>query len=124
MPLEIRKIIFAERELFDAAQLWCRERPDRVPPGELDTGTPNHGQGVRLSLRSRTRKLGRELCLSPAETVEMLARYCTAVDIPIPRLGEKHCRIEQGRLCLVIGLATGWPSSERKFYLDPQPLFT
>ena len=104
MPIEYRKLIFLERELYELVPEFCEGNgtilaQDEIVSVEL-TDVPNHP--VVLRYTTATQSGTSEVSLSRDQLAAALISYCRQNRIPVPRSATKNLKIDGNEVSLLV----------------------
>jgi len=109
MPVDLRKLIFSQRELKLTFQKFCKDQNINVPDSHIENidvvDDPTDGLKVILYYTSNNPDTPMRVHLSATQIQEALIGLCQALRIPLPRVAEKHLQKHKDGLALSIGMS-------------------
>lgn len=104
MPIERRSVSLSAGDLLQAMDAYRQSAPELLPPGLVDSVTPEGGDGdsVTLSVVVRTGAGAVEARLHAASVLELLIRYCISQRIPLLRRAHKRVAVMGGLVTLML----------------------
>ncbi|MDH3335127.1 MAG: hypothetical protein OEL50_00660 [Rhodospirillaceae bacterium] len=119
MPVDVRKIIFSNRELRLILPRFCRDKgiqlPDSPmqdfeimrPDGKNRIVSENTPEGLKVVLRfvSSNPMEPFRVVLSENDILEALIGACREAKIPLPRRANKYLQVQKDSIALAVGLS-------------------
>ncbi|MDH5488694.1 MAG: hypothetical protein OEX17_02075 [Rhodospirillaceae bacterium] len=119
MPVDVRKIIFSNRELRLILPRFCRDKgiqlPDSPmqdfeimrPDGKNRIVSENTPEGLKVVLRfvSANPMEPFRVILSQNDILEALIGACREAKIPLPRRANKYLQVQKDSIALAVGLS-------------------
>lgn len=102
MPKEMRRLIFAEKELIVALSEQNKLSKQQLPPGNIVGCTlVDRGQtAVSVEITSERNGEAQNVEITPEEVSEALVGYCIRRKIPLPKDAKKLINQMGGDICL------------------------
>ncbi len=106
MPVELRKILFAEEELQAAVIDYCLRSKMRLPETNIDSVdiTEDAEACVVLNYATESPSDVSDVKLSRDQVAAALIRYCGEHNIPLPRSGRKMLQPGDDGVALLINI--------------------
>ncbi len=119
MPVDVRKIIFSNRELRLILPRYCRDKGIQLPDSpmqDFEINQPdsnkrivseNTPEGLKVVLRfvSSNPMEPFRVILSENDIVEALIGACREAKIPLPRRASKYLQVQKDSIALAVGLS-------------------
>lgn len=117
MPIDVRKLIFSQRELRQAFQVYCQDRGlgNNAPlegfevmdgaAGRVVSETTPEGLKVILKFTSSDPNNPVRAHIGEEQIMEVLITLCKAESIPLPRRAKKHIQKHKDGLAMALGMA-------------------
>ena len=107
MPRERREILLSQTELVDAVRSYRRMHPDALPAGEIIAVEVERADSLKVTILMKygDSEQKADFAFSGTRVIEVLIRFCSENNIPIPRSGKKSLQINAGELSLKIELS-------------------
>ena len=119
MPVDVRKIIFSNRELRLILPRYCRDKGINLPDSPMQDFemikpsdsqrivSDNTPEGLKVVLRfvSTNPMDPFRVVLPETDIVEALIAACREAKIPLPRRANKHLQAQKDSIALAVGLS-------------------
>lgn len=118
MPIDVRKIIFSNRELRMILQKYCKEKGIQLPKSPLQNFeiirpddsnrviSENTPEGLKFILNfvSSNPNEPFRIHLTEDDVIQALIMACREAKIPLPRKANKHLQPQKDAIALSIGM--------------------
>ncbi|MDH5187991.1 MAG: hypothetical protein OEW37_03425 [Rhodospirillaceae bacterium] len=119
MPVDVRKIIFSNRELRLILPHYCRGKGIQLPDSPMQDFeiilaegrnrivSESVPEGLRVALRFVSSNPAEpfRVMLGESDIVESLIGACREAKIPLPRRAKKHLQVQKDSIALAVGLS-------------------
>ena len=109
MPEELRKILFSKEEVQAAAVSYCLRAKIRLPDKNIENLEVRADPEAMVVLKYADTgpEEENEVELSRDQVAAALIRYCSAINVPLPRGAQKILQPSDNGICLLINIDLG-----------------